>query len=99
MASTAEVQENVRVILDSVCGQGVVDPAGRGEAPQGVAADEQQSNGSAGQAHSKPQTHAQKAAAPSGLSPKEQELLGQIREVLQPVRDVTWPVGLANNRM
>eukprot|EP00879_Flechtneria_rotunda_P008936 GHRR01009357.1.p1 GENE.GHRR01009357.1~~GHRR01009357.1.p1 ORF type:complete len:315 (+),score=97.78 GHRR01009357.1:1680-2624(+) len=34
----------------------------------------------------------------NGFSDEEHQVLEQLREVLQPVKDVTWPVGLTNNR-
>lgn len=34
----------------------------------------------------------------SGFSEVEQQVLQQIRDILQPVKDVTWPVGLTDNR-
>jgi L-galactose dehydrogenase len=33
-----------------------------------------------------------------GFSDSEQQVLQQMREILQPVKDVTWPVGLTDNR-
>lgn len=38
------------------------------------------------------------SAAAHGFSEVEQQVLQQVHEILQPVKDVTWPVGLTGNR-
>jgi hypothetical protein len=38
------------------------------------------------------------ASAAGGFSADEAAVLAKIRRVLQPVKDVTWPVGLTDNR-
>lgn len=93
MASPAEVKDNASVILDIVGGlQGEVDIAPAGEADGDHARDQQPASGAAaGQ-------NGHKKAGSSGLTAQEQGVLGKIREVLQPVKDMTWPVGLTDNR-
>jgi hypothetical protein len=86
MARPEEVQDNVATMLDMVGSmQGVVELAPAGDSSTDC--DQGQDNSSS-----------HKQAAQSGLSPKERELLARVREVLQPVQDVTWPVGLTDNR-
>jgi hypothetical protein len=92
MASPAEVKDNAGVILDIVGGlQGEVDMAPAGEADDNHARDQQAGAGAAAQ-------NSHKKAGSSGLTAREQGVLGKIREVLQPVKDMTWPVGLTDNR-
>lgn len=89
MANPSEVQANVSVILDMVSAvQGVVDRAPAGPADEGDDQPQPQQTASASKKH----------AAPSALSAAEQSVLSQMREVLQPVKDMTWPVGLTDNR-
>lgn len=93
MGSPKEVRDNVQVVLDMVQGaQGVaLPPAGEAGGPDGPA---QEGEGAdCTDSSSRP-----KQAASGGCSAEEQALLGSVREVLQGVKDVTWPVGLTDNR-
>jgi hypothetical protein len=40
----------------------------------------------------------EKGATAAGFSADEAAVLAKMRSVLQPVKDVTWPVGLTDNR-
>lgn len=96
MARPEEVHDNVATMLEMVGSmQGMVET--RPElAPAGDSTDCDQGQDTDSNSHTTPAHH--KQAAQSGLSPTERELLSRVREVLQPVRDVTWPVGLTDNR-
>lgn len=95
MASPAEVKDNASVICDIIGSlQGEVDTAPAGAADQQDPAQGQNElNGGAAA-----QQDGHKTAASSGLSDEEQAVLAKMREVLQPVRGMTWPVGLTDNR-
>jgi hypothetical protein len=93
MASPAEVKDNARVILDIVGGpQGKVDIAPAGEVDENSAKTQQPASGAAAG------KNGHKEASSSGLTADELGVLAKIREVLQPVKDMTWPVGLTDNR-
>lgn len=90
MASPSEVKDNTGVVLGIVGGlQSGVDMAPAGEADDDHARDHRA--GAAGQ-------NGHKKAGSYGLTAQEQGVLAKIREVLQPVKDMTWPVGLTDNR-
>jgi hypothetical protein len=89
MANPSEVKANVSVILDMVGAvQGVVDPAPAGPRDEG---DKQPQTKDAA-------SNTKEHAALSALSAAERAVLSEMRMVLQPVKDMTWPVGLTDNR-
>lgn len=103
MASPDEVLDNVATVLDMVGGsmQGVMElaPAGDDES------DDDGDDSDSSSIHNNDRecssvAAACKRAAKCGFSAKEREVLAMCRKVLQRVcvRDVTWPVGLTDNR-
>lgn len=94
MANPSEVKDNVGVISDMVGAlQGVVDLVPAGQTGEGIEQQQQQTHNNDSSSGA-----TKKKAVPTGLSAEEQTALSKIREVLQPVKDVTWPVGLTDNR-
>jgi hypothetical protein len=88
MAKPEEVADNVAVLLDMAAGGGLNGKAAVGQHP---AAAKDLAPASADAANGS-------GAAANGLSSEEAAVLGKIRRVLQPVKDMTWPVGLTDNR-
>jgi len=97
MASPAEVQDNVAVIVEMCRGpEAVLDlaPLGEADGQQQQQQQQQCSNGVDG--GRKPSRGKEGGAA--GLTGEEQQVLQKVGAVLQPVKDVDWPVGLTDNR-
>lgn len=95
MASPAEVQDNVAVIMEMCRGpEAVLDLAPLGEADGQQQQQQQCSSGvDGGRAPS-----SVKEGGAAGLTGGEQQVLQKIGAMLQPVKDVDWPVGLTDNR-
>lgn len=96
MASPSEVKENVNVISSLLGHSPVCRPD---VAPAGEGARLENSTGQQrSQDHIPCGDHIQDSASKSGLTAQEQTLLNDVRQLLGPVRDLTWPVGLSGNR-
>jgi hypothetical protein len=108
MAKPEEVADNVAVIVDmagslghskAVHKQAGSEALGTYEKQQQEEVINNSSNGTKVANGGSPTNGLQrKEVAAMGLSSEEAAVLAQIWQVLQPVKDVTWPVGLSNNR-
>uniref|UniRef100_A0A383VNC4 NADP-dependent oxidoreductase domain-containing protein n=1 Tax=Tetradesmus obliquus TaxID=3088 RepID=A0A383VNC4_TETOB len=103
MAKPEEVADNVAVMLDMYSTHG---SAGKASEKQGTIKEEQQQEELSNNTGSSTGAECgdgnspglQKKAAVAGLSAQEASALVEIRRVLQPVANVTWPVGVTGNR-
>jgi hypothetical protein len=112
MAKPQEVADNVAVLLDmagrpqgsaaTAAAAKVLAPAGKAAADDDVEQQEQLNNSStisdSVMSDKKSSAGRQEQGGAAGFSADEVAVLAKIRSVLQPVKDVTWPVGLTDNR-
>jgi hypothetical protein len=114
MAKPQEVADNVAVMLDmagrpqgAAAAAPARDLAPAGKAAAGDAEQQEQPNHSSSSSANAGSVMAEdgtkengtkEEGAAAGFSAEEAAVLAEIRSVLQPVKDVTWPVGLTDNR-